>query len=200
MPGPACLGLTGGIGSGKSEALRAFAARGAAVLSSDDVVHRLYAEPDIVAAVRERFGDCALGRGGGVDRSALGQAAFAQEGGIDFLEQLLHPRIGRAREAWVAEQRAGDPAPPLLVCEVPLLFEADLADRFDAVVVVSAPDAVRERRVRERGQDFRERSAHQLPEAEKLSRADMAYVNDGSLDDLGAWVDLVMDRYARQAP
>ena len=163
-------------------------------------MHRLYADPDVLAQVRDRFGDAVMAPDGAVDRPALGKAAFAQDGGLAFLEDLLHPLIGRAREAWVAEQRAGDPPPRLLVCEVPLLYEAGLADRFDAVVVVSAPDAVRERRVRERGQDFRERSAHQLPEAEKLSRADMAYVNDGSLDDLGAWVDLVMDRYARQAP
>lgn len=169
------------------------------MLSSDDVVHRLYADPDVVAEVRKRFSDSVLGPDGQVDRGALGQAAFAQEGGIAFLEDLLHPLIGRAREAWVAEQRAADPPPRLLVCEVPLLYEAGLADRFDAVVVVSAPDAVRERRVEERGQDFHERSAHQLPEAEKVSRADMAYVNDGSLDDLGAWVDLVMARYARPA-
>jgi len=82
------------------------------------------------------------------------------------------------------------------VCEVPLLFEAGLGDLFDAVLVVTAPDDVRRRRVEERGQDFDERSARQMPEAEKVAGADMAYVNDGSVDDLGAWVQSVIDRYS----
>ncbi|MGA0067949.1 MAG: dephospho-CoA kinase, partial [Miltoncostaeaceae bacterium] len=66
----------------------------------------------------------------------LGEAAFSGDG-LAFLEDLLYPRIGIAREAWVAEQRAADPAPPVLVCEVPMLFEAGLVDRFDAVLVVT---------------------------------------------------------------
>jgi len=169
------------------------------VLSSDDVVHRLYEDPEVVDAVRTRFGGAVLAPGGGVDRGALGDVAFAQEGGLAFLEDLLHPRIGRAREAWVADQRARVPAPPLLVCEVPLLFEAALADRFDAVVVVTASDDVRRRRVEDRGQDFAGRSRHQLPEADKVTRADMAYVNDGSVDELGAWVDAVIARYGSAA-
>ena len=165
------------------------------MLSSDDVVHRLYADPEVVSAVRERFGDDVLAGDGSVDRTALGEAAFAGDG-LEFLEGLLYPRIGVARAAWVAEQRAADPLPPVLVCEVPLLFEAGLGDLFDAVLVVTAPDDVRRRRVEERGQDFDERSARQMPEAEKVARADMAYVNDGSVDDLGAWVQSVIDRYS----
>lgn len=169
------------------------------MLSSDDVVHRLYADPEVVDAVRARFGDAVMTADGSVDRTALGEVAFAEEGGMAFLEQLLHPRIGVAREAWVAEERARVPAPVLLVCEVPLLFEADLADRFDAVLVVTAPDDVRRRRVEERGQDFDGRSALQLPEQDKVSRADMAYVNDGSVADLEEWVSSVIDRYGPQA-
>jgi len=165
------------------------------VLSSDDVVHRLYADPEVVSAVRERFGDAVIAADGSVDRPALGEAAFAGDG-LGFLERLLYPRIGVAREAWVVEQRAADPVPPVLVCEVPLLFEAGLGDLFDAVLVVTAPDDVRRRRVEERGQDFDERSARQMPEAEKVAGADMAYVNDGSVDDLGAWVQSVIDRYS----
>lgn len=166
------------------------------MLSSDDVVHRLYEDPEVIGAVRARFGDAVFAPGGGVDRRALGDTAFAHEGGLAFLEELLHPRIGRAREAWVADQCAHVPAPPLLVCEVPLLFEADLADRFDAVVVVTASDDVRRRRVEDRGQDFAGRSSHQMPEADKVARAGMAFVNDGSIAELEAWVDAVMARYA----
>jgi dephospho-CoA kinase len=166
------------------------------VLSSDDVVHRLYDDPEVVSAVVERFGDGVLDTSGAVNRDDLGAAAFAQPDGLAFLEGVLYPRIGRAREAWVAEQRARRPAAPLLVCEVPLLVEAGLQDRFDAVVVVTAPDEMRRRRVQERGQDFDERRARQAPEAEKVAAADMVFVNDGSLDDLDAWVDQVMARFA----
>ena len=98
---PPCVALTGGIGSGKSEALAAFAACGAATLSSDQVVHDLYGDPEVAAAVAERFGPGVLGEGGAVDRAALGARAFAQAGGIAYLEGLLHPRIERRRRAWI---------------------------------------------------------------------------------------------------
>jgi dephospho-CoA kinase len=188
--------VTGGIGSGKSEALAAFAACGAATLSSDQVVHDLYGDPAVRAAVAERFGPEVLAPGGGVDRAALGGRAFAEEGGLAFLEGLLHPRIERRRAAWIAEQSARRPAPPLLVCEVPLLFEAGLEGRFDAALLVTAPDEVRRRRVEARGQDFEARSARQLPEDEKAARADRVLVNDAGLDALRGWV---ADRFAEYA-
>ena len=188
--------MTGGIGSGKSEALAAFAACGAATLSSDRVVHDLYADPEVRSAVAERFGPGVLARDGAIDRTALGALAFAQEGGLAFLEGLLHPRIEGRRRAWVAEQSARRPPPPLLVCEVPLLFEAGIEDRFDAALLVTAPDEVRRRRVEARGQDFDARSVRQLPEADKAARADRTVVNDGGLDALRAWV---ADRFAEYA-
>ena len=193
---PPCLALTGGIGSGKSEALGAFAACGAATLSSDQVVHDLYGDPDVLRAVVERFGPGVLAAGGEVDRAALGARAFAQEGGIAYLEGLLHPRIEGRRRAWAAEQAARRPPPPLLVCEVPLLFEAGAEGGFDAALLVTAPDDVRRRRVEARGQDFDERSARQLPEDEKAARADRVLVNDAGLDDLRAWVAARFAEYA----
>jgi dephospho-CoA kinase len=195
---PAVLGLTGGIGAGKSEALAAFARAGAAVLSSDGIVHRLYRDPEVRAAVAERFGQEMMAPDGSVDRARLGRRAFGDPEAVAFLEGLLHPRIRDARERWIATQRAADPAPSLLVCEVPLLFEAGLEGIFDAVVVITASEAVRRARVEERGQDFAARTAHQLPEAEKVSRADHVYVNDGSLDDLQAWVDDLHRRYSAE--
>lgn len=185
---PRSLGLTGGIGSGKSVALEAFRRLGAAVLSSDDVVHRIYDDPEVRAAVRERFGDGAFAVDGNVDRASLSRLAFAQPDGVAFLEEVVHPRVGRAREAWQAEQRRRNPTPPLLVCEVPLLYEAGLDDAFDAVLVVSAPAEVRRARVEARGQDFSARSARQLDEAEKIRRAERYLVNDGSVADLEEWV------------
>jgi len=197
LPAPACLGLTGGIGAGKSAALDAFARAGAAVLSSDDVVRGLYADPDITSAVRERFGAGVIDAGGAVDRAALAASAFDDPDALRFLEGLLHPRIGSEREAWVTAKRALASPPPVLVCEVPLLFEAGLEDHFDAVLVVTASDDVRRRRVEARGQDYVARAAHQVDEGRKVAAADMAFVNDGSLDDLERWVGAVMDRFAR---
>lgn len=150
----------------------------------------------MIARVVERFGPGVLGADGRVDRRALGPQALAQEGGLAFLERLLYPRVQAARDAWIAAQRATDPAPPLLVCEVPVLFEAGIEDRFDAVLVVTAGEAVRHARVAARGQDFAALSARQLPEADKVARADRAYVNDGTPGDLRAWV---ADRFAEYA-
>jgi dephospho-CoA kinase len=158
------------------------------VLSSDEVVHRVYGDPEVRAAVRERFGDGVFGAGGEVDRASLSRLAFAEPERVAFLEGLVHPRVGRAREAWQAEQRRRNPPPPLLVCEVPLLFEAGLEGAFDAVLVVSAPAEVRRERVEARGQDFSALSARQLDEAEKIRRADRYLVNDGSVADLEEWV------------
>ncbi|MGE0026894.1 MAG: dephospho-CoA kinase [Thermoleophilia bacterium] len=195
-PAPPVLGLTGGIGSGKSEALRAFAELGAATLSSDEAVHAAYARPEVVERVRARFGDAVIGADGSVDRALLGPRAFADEGGLAALEAIVHPLVGRAREEWIAAQAAADPPPPLLVCEVPLLYEVGLAGLFDAVLVVTASDEVRRARVEQRGQDFGSRAAHQLPEAEKVARADAHFVNDGDRDALRAWV---ADRFGEYA-
>lgn len=159
-------------------------------------MHDLYADPDVARAVAGRFGSAVLAQGGGVDRAALGARAFAEEGGIAFLEELLHPRIEGRRRAWIAEQSRRRPAPPLLVCEVPLLFEARLEGRFDASLLVTAPDDVRRARVRARGQDFDARSARQMPEEEKVARADGVFVNDAGLDALRAWV---ADRFSEYA-
>jgi dephospho-CoA kinase len=195
---PPCLGLTGGIGSGKTAALAAFARLGAAVLSSDAVVHDLYRTPEVIAAVAQRFGADIL-RDGEVDRAALAGRAFAQEGGLAFLEGLLHPRIGRQRREWLAQQRSARPAPPLLVCEVPLLFEAGIEDQFDAVLVVTAGEEVRRARVEARGQRFAERRGRQLDEEEKVARADRSFVNDGSIQELEAWVAERFREYAAPA-
>jgi dephospho-CoA kinase len=158
------------------------------VLSSDAAVHGLYADPEVVRAVIDRFGPGVLDAAGAVDRAALGPRAFAEPDGIRFLEGLLHPRIGAGRERWVAEQRRRDPLPPLLVCEVPLLFEVGAERAFDAAQVLTAGEDVRRERVEARGQAFDARRARQLPEEEKVARADAAFVNDGELAALEAWV------------
>ncbi len=150
----------------------------------------------MVEAVRGRFGASVLDAQGLVDRAALGPRAFAEKGGLAFLEQLVFARVGRMRRAWIAECCARTPPPPLLVCEVPILFEAGVEGEFDAVIVVTASDAVRRGRVEARGQDFDQRRARQIAEEEKVTRADRAYVNDGDIAGLHAWI---ADRYAEYA-
>ena len=113
--------------------------------------------------MRERFGEAVLDETGAVDRALLGPRAFAEEGGLAFLERLVHGRVGERRREWIAEQAAAAPPPALLVCEVPVLFEAGIEDEFDAVIVVTASDEVRRARVAARGQDLDQRSARQTP-------------------------------------
>ena len=195
---PKCVGLTGGIGSGKTSALTAFADCGAATLSSDDVVHELYAEPDVIALIQDRFGSSVRSSDGSVDRAALGAIAFADPDGITFLERVVFPRIATAREHWIRDRRA-ERRWPLLVVEVPLLFEAGLADLFDVVVVVTAGENIRRARVQARGQDFAERSGRQWPEERKIAAADRVFHNDGDLAALRAWVGSVYTEFATPA-
>jgi dephospho-CoA kinase len=166
------------------------------VLSSDQIVIDLFRDPDVVAEIVGRFGESVRRGDGVIDRQALAARVFDDAAGRADLERLLHPRIGRAREAWVAAQRARTPAPPLLVCEVPLLYEVGLDELFDAVLVVTASPDVRRLRVSARGQDFDARAATQLPEEDKVDRADAAFVNDGSRDALRGWVAACYTRYA----
>jgi len=195
---PRCIALTGGIGAGKSTALDAFGACGAATLSSDDVVHGLYADPDVLDCVRARFGPEVFDSNGTINRARLASAAFDQEGGLGFLQDVLFPRIERYRDGWVAGRRR-EGRWPLLVVEVPLLFEAGLADQFDAVVVVTAGEALRRARVAARGQDFTARSARQWDEDKKVRRADRSFANDGDVDALRSWVAEVFAEFAAPA-
>ena len=188
---PLAVAITGGIAAGKSEALAAFARHGAAVASSDEIVHRVYREDDeLKASLRARWGDAVFGAAGEVDRAAVGRIVFADRSELDWLERQLHPRVVRAHEAWLEELRARAEPPALAVVEVPLLYETGGERRFDEVVVVTAPPTVRERR---RGA-FADREARLVPEQEKLDRADFAFVNDGSLAALDAFVADVVER------
>jgi dephospho-CoA kinase len=180
------VGLTGGIGSGKSEALEAFARHGAVTLSSDRMVRELYERDDVRRAVAEHFGADVVGAAGAVDRSAIARRVFSDDAERRWLEGLLLPMLADRFEEWRAERlAAGD---ELLVHEAPTLFEAGIEDRYDMIVLVTAPEQVREGR----RPGAAERMRHQLPEAEKAARSDVVYDNTGSLEDLDRWVaDLV---------
>ena len=174
---PLAVAVTGGLGAGKSEALAAFARHGAATISSDEVVHDLYADEEVKAALLDRFGTS--------DREAVSKQVVADREALLWLEALLHPRVLARTEAW-REELARLPDPPALaVNEVPLLYEAGAESRFDVVVVITAP---RELRVLRAGERVDEREERLLPDEAKIERADFAYVNDGSLDELDAFV------------
>jgi dephospho-CoA kinase len=184
MRRPLAVALTGGIAAGKSEALRAFARHGAAVISSDDVVHRLYREDaDLQAALREHWGERVF-RDGGVDRTEIGRIVFADRAELAWLEAELHPRVRAATDEWLGEQTAD-----VAVAEIPLLFETGGEARFDRVVVVTAPPGVRQAR----RDAVAEREDRLVSEDEKLRRADFRYVNDGSLEELDVFVAGVLE-------
>ncbi len=120
----------------------------------------------------------------GADRAKVAEIVFNEPDQLEWLEELLHPRVARENLAWRAEQERRPDPPPLTVTEVPLLYETGADRRFDAVVVITAPESVR--RQRRPLNDAREQRL--LPEEEKVVLADYAYVNDGTLEELDAFV------------
>jgi dephospho-CoA kinase len=173
---PLRVAVTGGIGAGKSEVLRAFARRGVPTISADEIVHELIAgDSDVRAALEERFGT--------TDRRRIGEIVFADRDELEWLEALLHPRVRAARDAWLAALDA-----PVAVAEIPLLYETGAEREADAVVVVTASPEVR----RERNAAVDERSSRLIPDEEKAARADFVYVNDGTLEQLDTFVEDVL--------
>jgi dephospho-CoA kinase len=176
---PRRVAITGGIGAGKSEALEAFRRHGAAVLSSDDVVHELYAgDAEVKSALEERFGT--------TDRARIAEVVFGDPAELEWLEQLLHPRVRERYAAWLDAVDAD-----IAVVEIPLLYETGAEALFDAVVVITAPEEIRAAR---RGESVAERSSRLISDDVKAGKADFAYVNDGSLDSLDAFVQAVLTR------
>lgn len=191
MGRPIAVAITGGIGAGKSEALASFRRHGAATVSSDEIVHRLLREDPVVGkTLVERFGDGILDEAGQLDRSAIAEIVFADREALDWLESLLHPLVVQEYLEWREQLAALPNPPPLTATEVPLLYEVGGQDRFDAVVVVTAPPKVRAGRTEV---DAEEREQRLLPDTVKVAQADFAYVNEGSIEDLDAFVGEVME-------
>jgi dephospho-CoA kinase len=194
LPRPVAVAITGGIGAGKSEALAAFARHGAAVLSADEVVHRLLRDDEQVRqALLERFGDDVRDEDGEIDRAALARIVFADRGELEWLEALLHPRVLREHLVWREALARDSSSPVLCATEVPLLYEVGAETRFDAVVVITALEGLRRQRTKvspdERGQRL-------IPDEEKVRRAEYAYVNDGTLEELDSFVASVVEDLA----
>jgi dephospho-CoA kinase len=157
---------------------------GAATLSADAVVHELYRDPEVHAAVVRRWGP-EMAPGGTVDRAAIARRAFATPEDREWLEGLIWPKVGQRIAEWRAIESSREPAPPALVIEVPLLFESGMNAAFDATIAVVADDELRARRAAERGHEaVDERTARQLGQEEKAQRATYAVHNSGSLEEL----------------
>lgn len=185
------VGLTGGIGAGKSEALAVFERRGVPVLSTDEVAHDILDDDRVRRAVVERWGE-EIAPGGAVDRDRVGEIVFADRDELAWLESVTHPRVG----AKVLEWRQGlGPEVEIAVVEVPLLFEAAMEGAFDATLAVIADDGIRDARLRERGQaGLAGREDRQLDQVEKERRADHVIRNDGSLEELDREVNNLIDQ------
>jgi len=190
------VGLTGGMGAGKSTALAELERLGAAVLSTDAVVHELYAGERLRDAVVERWGK-EVAPGGVVDRSAVAAHVFADEGDRVWLEGVLWPMVGERVGAWLTEVRARRPVPRAAVVEVPLLFEAGMEGLYDATIAVIAAEPTRRERAASRGHALSDaRAARQLSQEEKERRATFTVRNDGSEAELAAQLSGVLDTLA----
>ncbi|MGZ8513077.1 MAG: dephospho-CoA kinase [Candidatus Limnocylindria bacterium] len=186
--------MTGGLGSGKSEALAACERLGAATLSSDAVVHELLGTDEVRDLLRERWGDRVVS-GDEVDRAAIASIVFERPEELTWLEGELFPRVGLRTAAWRAELERRDPPPEIAVVEVPLLFEAGREGFFDATITVVADEGLREERAAARGHEgVAGREGRQLTQEEKAARADFVIRNDGSLPDLEGTVGAMLDQ------
>jgi dephospho-CoA kinase len=194
LAGVPFVGLTGGLGAGKSEALRALGELGAATLSTDAVVHALLASDELREIVAARLGD-EVARGGRLDRSLIAERVFGDEEARGWLEGELWPRVGQRVTEWRQEVESLDPPPPAAVVEVPLLFESGMESVFDATIAVVAEDGVRAERAGGRGHaSVAERTGRQLSQEEKAERADYEVRNDGTLDELRERLSRVLAR------
>jgi dephospho-CoA kinase len=186
------VGLTGGLGAGKSTALAALERLGAATLSTDAVVHELYADPEVVGEVIGRWGE-EVAPEGAVDRTRVAQRVFSAPEERAWLEGLLWPRVGQRVWEWRQEVDAREPPPAAAVVETPLLFEAGMEGVYDATIAVIADEEVRARRAAERGHAaVDERSARQLTQEEKAARATHVVRNSGTVEDLEAELSRVL--------
>jgi dephospho-CoA kinase len=189
------VGLTGGIGAGKSTVARLLTGHGALVLDADLAARDVVAEgTEGLAAVVAEFGEGVLAPDGTLDRAALAAIVFGDEARRTALNAIVHPRV----RAWMEQRAAAAPAGSVVIPDIPLLVETGLAARFDFVIVVDASDETRVGRlVRDRGMDeaqARARIAAQSPRETRLAAADAVIVNDGPVEELAPQVDALWSR------
>jgi dephospho-CoA kinase len=180
------VGLTGGIGAGKSTALTLFQELGAVTISADEVVHGLYVQPEVKGKLAAHFGPAVLDVHGEVDRKRLAEALRGRGRELRWLEELTHPRVAEEIERRINEATAGT----VLVCEVPLLFESRSEGLFDLIVTVEAGRENRRLRSIHRFDlgMFSELEELQASSEQRVAGSDAAFVNDGDAEQLRAFV------------
>ncbi len=174
------IGLTGGIGSGKSTIARIFEVLGTPVFYADNAAKEILStDPDLKVAVKDVFGNAVYTKSGGLDRKALARIVFNDQEALKTLNELVHPAVRQRFSTWVHEKASND----YVVQEAALLFETGANDNFDYMVSVTAPEEIRINRIQERDEmtrsDVLSRMAFQMPQAEKDHKADSKIMNDG---------------------
>lgn len=186
------VGLTGGIGAGKSTVSALLAARGAVIIDADAITHELQrAGTPVLAAIAERFGDGVLTPDGELDRPALAEIVFNDADELAALNAIVHPAVGAEMAGRLAAEAETD---HVVVLDVPLLVESGRADMAGIVVVDVPPEVALDRLVHQRGvpeADARARMARQASREERLAKADRTIDNSGTRDELEAQVDEV---------
>ena len=189
---PVKIGLTGGIGCGKSTVIAHLREAGLTTIESDAIVRQLLqSDGSIVSAIFERWGRAVAAPDGSLDRKAIARRVFSDDSDLRWLEQLLHPRV---RERWESElhQSSSDQ----VVVEIPLLFEKNLETHFDFTVCVESAEFLVNRRMIGRGyskEDVERRRRRQLPIQEKIERANFVLSNSGSLQFLKLQTQRLVD-------
>lgn len=193
------VGITGGIGSGKSSLARLLAQRGATLLDADRLGHQVLEAPEVSAALIGGFGTAITDRAGKVERKELGKLAFASQEGFELLSRIVRPFL--EKRLW--EEVAGAEGPEkdrLVVVDAALIFEWGVEDRFDLIVVVDASVPLRRQRAAARQgltlEEVDKRMAWQLPAQEKAARADLVVRNEGTLEELARAAELVWQHLA----
>ncbi len=180
------IGLTGGIGCGKSTVSNLFRERGFSTIDADAIVHDLLAKDEgTIAAVVALLGNAVLLPTGGIDRAAVGQLVFGDAGKLAALEAILHPRV---RAAWEEAAASGGD----WVVEIPLLFEKKLQKNVDLTICVFSDPQTQVERLEQRGMNRTQalaRMNRQMPVSEKAELSDLVLLNDGSLEFLTEQVD-----------
>jgi dephospho-CoA kinase len=188
------IGLTGNIAAGKSAVAQRLAALGAPIVDADLLAREAVAAGSpALLAIRQRFGPSVIAADGTLDRAAMRRIAFSDDSARQALNAIVHPEVDRLRKRAIAHYDAI--GKPLVICDIPLLFEAGLDSTVDAVILVDAPvDLRRDRLVRDRGLSAAEADAMiaaQMPSAEKRARADHIIDNVGTREELEAKVSAV---------
>lgn len=173
------IGITGGIGSGKSTVCRLFAIMGVPIFNADDCAKSVMVEdPILIAGLKAAFGSQTYFEDGSLNRAHLSGIVFKDDAKLALLNSLVHPATFRAYDAWAAAHQQS----PYIIKEAALMFETDAHKRNDLHIMVSAPEALRIQRAMHRDgvteEHVRNRMQHQLPEEEKLKRADFIIYND----------------------